>query len=235
MALQAANGVTVLQAVCDAIGTLPPGAHEAPLSALAQPLLTVLSAFAADANAACAAAAQQGLLMSVATAPDGVVRDAQLRDLGLDEAAAEALVAEGRRSGGRVAWNPAVVRPDKLSVAVVVAMLRRLSKVVSELRVDRDSVARAAGLPSSDELVELRRVHGPEAEAGASQAWMGGGFPTVGWRVGVGGRGFRVSPALTSTHFGPSIPPQPLPPPSHHTTQRPAARSSTRSWLQTRP
>jgi hypothetical protein len=197
--------------------------------ALAQPLLGVLSAFAADANTACAAAAQQGLLMSVATAPDGVVRDAQLRDLGLDEAAAEALVAEGRRSGGRVAWNPAVVRADKLSVAVVVAMLRRLSKVVSELRVDRDSVARAAGLPTSEELGELRRSHGPDAEAGE---WVGGGYR--GAVSSRGGRACLLDPAWAPMLYRQLTKYRHLPQLTL-TTQTPAARSSTRLWPRTRP
>lgn len=152
VALNTDNACKVLEAVSEAIGTLQPGQHGPHIEAALKPSLQVLHAFAQDVSAACAASAAGGLLASAATHIDGVVRSVQARALGLDEGAAEAMVAEGRRNGGAVAWNPSLYRVAKVAPALVVQQLKRVVVVLKNLHVHREAVPVGAGLPTSDQL-----------------------------------------------------------------------------------
>jgi hypothetical protein len=170
LALESQNALKVVEAVCCAVGTLPPGQHERHLAGLLSPVLGVLSAFAADPAGACEAAAASGLLLSAATHQDGVIRANNLRALGLDESAAEALVAEGRASGGRVRWQPGVYRAEKVAGTIVRAMLNRMLALLRELRVDPEALRAGAGLPRHTDMYAL-----PEAEQDGACGLKGGG------------------------------------------------------------
>lgn len=157
VALNTDNACKVLEAVGDAIGTLPPGQHAAHVEAALQPPLAVLHAFARDPASACAAAAAGGLLASAVTHMDGAVRAVHARPLGLDESAAEALVAEARRTGGAVPWNPSSFRASKVAPALVVLQLKRVVAALRALHTHRELVPVAAGCPSSEQLYTLSR------------------------------------------------------------------------------
>ena len=146
LAFEGTNACKVLEAVCEAVGTLPAGHHAAPLALVFQPIISVLSAFVQNPEAACVAAAAQGLLLACATHYDGIIRKHQIRMLGIDEGTAEALVSEGRRNRGAVTWNPAVYRVEKVSSAIVASMLHRLNECMHSLRVDHESHRIAAGI-----------------------------------------------------------------------------------------
>lgn len=112
--LQMVNAGKVEAAVVAGINALPAGAHAAPLAALLAPRLRLLAQLATAPADAVAAAAASGALLAAATHCDGVTRSAQLRDLGIDEAAAESIVAEGRARGGAVSWPHPAMRAEKV-------------------------------------------------------------------------------------------------------------------------